>query len=104
MTARQLHRVESLWQNDDNPLLFPEWQDYALCRQMDPDLFFNEPGEPASTVEARRTCRMCPVRQLCLESALSFPDEDDLFGIFGGVGPRARKKLRADLNAQEAAA
>jgi WhiB family redox-sensing transcriptional regulator len=104
MTARQLHRVESLWQDNENPLLFPEWQEHALCRQMDPQLFFNEPGEPTSTAEARRACQMCPVRELCLEWTLSFSDDDDLFGIFGGVGPKARKKLRAELNTQEVAA
>lgn len=67
----------------------PAWQEQALCREVDPELFFVEIG-PA--IEARQVCSLCPVRDECLDWALTF--EADAHGIFGGVGPKARAQMR----------
>jgi WhiB family transcriptional regulator, redox-sensing transcriptional regulator len=77
------------------PLEAISWQKNALCREMDPELFFNDPEAPTSLDEARRACDLCPVRERCLDWALdSFNSDDDQHGIFGGVGPRVRENLR----------
>ena len=65
------------------------WQDFALCAQTDPDIFFPEKG--GSTREAKKVCQACPVRGECLEYALT---HDERFGIWGGLSERERRKLR----------
>ena len=66
-----------------------EWQDQALCAQTDPEAFFPEKG--GSTREAKRVCVGCEVRSECLEYAL---ENDERFGIWGGLSERERRKLK----------
>lgn len=56
-----------------------EWQERALCAGGDPAVWFPDQGEAAR--EAKRICRMCPVRQPCLEYALG---NNEKHGILGG--------------------
>ncbi|WP_283097759.1 WhiB family transcriptional regulator [Frankia sp. AgB32] len=66
-----------------------EWQERALCAQTDPEAFFPEKG--GSTREAKRICSGCEVRPECLEYAL---ENDERFGIWGGMSERERRKQR----------
>jgi WhiB family redox-sensing transcriptional regulator len=66
-----------------------DWQERALCAQVDPELFYPEKG--GSTAEAKSVCQRCEVREDCLQDAL---DHDDRFGIWGGLSERERRKLR----------
>ena len=72
--------------DDDNPLA---WQADSLCAQTDPEAFFPEKG--GSTREAKKICGSCEVRSSCLEYAL---ENDERFGIWGGLSERERRKLR----------
>ncbi|MFT4029384.1 MAG: WhiB family transcriptional regulator [Protaetiibacter sp.] len=72
--------------DDHNPLA---WQTDALCAQTDPEAFFPEKG--GSTRDAKRICTGCSVRAQCLEYAL---ENDERFGIWGGLSERERRKLR----------
>jgi len=65
------------------------WQGKALCAQTDPEAFFPEKG--GSTREAKRVCAKCEVRSECLEYALN---NDERFGIWGGMSERDRRRLR----------
>ena len=65
------------------------WQADALCAQTDPEAFFPEKG--GSTRDAKKVCSACPVKQQCLEYALS---NDERFGIWGGMSERERRRLR----------
>jgi WhiB family transcriptional regulator, redox-sensing transcriptional regulator len=65
-----------------------DWTSRSLCRQVDPELFFPEKG--GSTREAKRICRDCPVRAECLGFAL---ENNERFGIWGGLSERERRKL-----------
>ena len=65
------------------------WASEAKCLQADPDTFFPEKG--GSTREAKRICADCPVRSECLEHAL---EQDEKFGIWGGLSERERRKLK----------
>ena len=67
------------------------WQDSALCAQTDPEAFFPEKG--GSTREAKRVCRSCEVRAECLEYAL---ENDERFGIWGGLSERERRRLKRE--------
>ncbi|WP_127472808.1 WhiB family transcriptional regulator [Microbacterium sulfonylureivorans] len=71
---------------EDNPL---SWQTDALCSQTDPEAFFPEKG--GSTRDAKRVCGSCDVRGECLEYALQ---NDERFGIWGGLSERERRKLK----------
>ena len=66
------------------------WQDDAACLGMDPDLFFPEQGDDQGPAKA--ICAICPVREPCLEKALTPPFE--LFGIWGGSSERERRRMR----------
>ncbi len=65
------------------------WQEQALCAQTDPEAFFPEKG--GSTREAKKVCLSCEVRVDCLEYAL---EQDERFGIWGGLSERERRRLK----------
>ncbi|KRQ20607.1 transcription factor WhiB [Mycobacteroides chelonae] len=68
------------------------WQEAALCAQTDPDAFFPEKG--GSTREAKEMCERCEVKDPCLEYAL---DNDERFGIWGGLSERERRRLKRGI-------
>lgn len=67
----------------------PKWQESALCAQSDPEAWFPEKG--GSVKEAKRICGLCPVREECLQFAL---DNNERFGVYGGLSERERRKLQ----------
>ncbi len=69
------------------------WRDLALCAQVDPELFFPEKG--GSFRAAKRVCAGCEVRAECLQDAL---DRRELFGVWGGLSERERRKLARQPN------
>ena len=69
-----------------------QWQERALCAQTDPEAFFPEKG--GSTREAKRVCRSCEVRGECLEFAL---ENDERFGIWGGLSERERRRVKREV-------
>lgn len=75
----------------------PEWQDDALCLGFDPDLWFPEWPKPNEYSLARRICKLCPVREQCLEYALKI---DARHGMFGGLTPGERKNLKTQRSEQ----
>lgn len=79
-------RRRSEFDVDDNALA---WQADALCAQTDPEAFFPEKG--GSTRDAKKICTTCEVKAECLEYALQ---NDERFGIWGGLSERERRKLR----------
>lgn len=71
-----------------------DWVDEALCAQIGGDAWFPELGgasKPAQTV-----CGECPVRDECLNYAIRNNISD---GIWGGLSPNARTRLRNKDNA-----
>lgn len=66
-----------------------DWYSQALCPETDPDAFYPEKG--GSTAEAKKVCRGCPVRTQCLQWAL---DNDERFGVWGGLSDRERRRLK----------
>jgi WhiB family redox-sensing transcriptional regulator len=71
------------------------WVQRALCRQVDPELFFPD-SKGGSTREARNICRRCEVRAECLELALRYEhdlDRSHRFGVWGGLTAAHRNRL-----------
>jgi WhiB family redox-sensing transcriptional regulator len=74
--------------------LFPleadlSWHQKALCAQTDPEIFFPEKG--GSVREAKQVCQHCEVREQCLKYAI---ENDERFGIWGGMSERERSRIR----------
>ena len=69
-----------------------EWRRYALCigrHDEDPTFFFPEKG--SSTVRVKEFCAECPVKSDCILHAITV---NERFGIWGGMGERARRKVK----------
>ena len=66
------------------------WRERAACRGADLLVFF--PGRGESAEPARRICAACPVRQPCLDYAIS---HGIVHGIWGGLAERDRRGLRS---------
>ncbi|GHE52421.1 WhiB family transcriptional regulator [Streptomyces longispororuber] len=73
------------------------WQEQALCAQTGPEFFFPEPG--SSVREAKNICRLCDMRTACLAYAL---DNDERFGVWGGLSEKERQNLRREKAARRA--
>jgi len=71
------------------------WADRALCAEVDPALFF--PAKGGDARPAKRVCMACEVRAECLEYALAHSEDQydaGSFGIWGGLSPAQRQRLR----------
>lgn len=80
-----------------NPDEAAEWEEQALCRNIeDQTLFFPEHNN-RSPAKAKRMCARCPVQSQCLESALI---NDERFGIWGGMTEKERLTLREKARAE----
>lgn len=66
-----------------------DWAEKARCPETDPEAFFPEKG--GSTKEAKKVCQRCPVTKECLQYAL---DNDERFGVWGGLSERERRRLQ----------
>jgi WhiB family redox-sensing transcriptional regulator len=66
------------------------WRELAACRGTDLEVFFPERGGSAGP--ARQACAACPVRQPCLDYAIS---NRIVHGIWGGLTERERRALQS---------
>ena len=91
-----------------------DWMQQAACRGCATDLFFNELGDSQTFRDTLYVCNGgtrthkdgrtyttetkpgCPVKQQCLDYAMSFPTDQDQYGIFGGCTPNQRDLIRRD--------
>jgi WhiB family transcriptional regulator, redox-sensing transcriptional regulator len=72
-----------------------DWRLDAACAEVDPELFFPEPGQVPQAAAAKQVCAGCGVRGPCLLAALHGPQaRDDHSGIFAGTTARDRVRLR----------
>lgn len=78
-----------------SPVEDQSWREDALCRQVDPDLWFPDvAGDNGET--AKRICGLCPVQAECVEYALVAFERH---GIWGGKSARelARTRVRRGM-------
>ncbi|HEX4812660.1 MAG TPA: WhiB family transcriptional regulator [Nonomuraea sp.] len=74
-------------------MMMLDWTRQAACLDLDPELFFpiSMEGPSQSQVErAKAVCHDCPVREPCLEYALS---TRQAYGVWGGTDPVQRREL-----------
>ncbi len=68
------------------------WMMRAACAGIrDPDLFFPESTAESAYAPARDVCDRCPVAGDCLDYALAHGEN---FGVWGGLTPPERRRLR----------
>lgn len=81
-----------------------QWRAAAACQDEDTDLFFpvgvTGPAIP-QIAEAKAICEGCPVREECLEFAITANQE---FGVWGGTSEEERRILRRQWRASRQAA
>jgi len=65
------------------------WREEAVCKDMDPNLFFDPPNNRWSD-EVRLACSRCPAQLDCLNWAL----HNEEYGFWGGMGPEERTRAR----------
>lgn len=79
-----------VWEEDVN------WQDRALCRGANADLFFaphhveKKEDREAREAQAKAVCARCPVRRECLDFALAVREPH---GIWGGLNEIERRRV-----------
>jgi WhiB family redox-sensing transcriptional regulator len=64
------------------------WRQYARCLGADPELFYpasDEGGEAAKAI-----CAVCPVREPCLEHAITAREKQ---GVWGGLNEKERRRI-----------
>lgn len=72
----------------------PSWQSFAACRGIDTSIFFPERGHHKQLDLARRICSECPVKDECLEYAISkLPREQGDVGVWGGTSAKERRAI-----------
>jgi WhiB family redox-sensing transcriptional regulator len=72
-----------------------DWRLEAACREVDPELFFPDPGQAPQAAAAKAVCAGCAVRGPCLAAALHGPQaHQDHSGIFAGTTASQRVQLR----------
>lgn len=71
-----------------------EWRSLAYCLGKDTNLFYPEIGTKGAAEQTKNTktiCALCKVSAECLQSAIA---NDEQFGIWGGLTPKERTRVR----------
>lgn len=71
------------------------WQAYAVCAQIDPDLWHLPPQMGGQYTLAKSYCRTCPVRRQCLDAVLRVErglPASERRGVWGGMTAAERVK------------
>lgn len=75
------------------------WHVHAACLGVDTGLFFIDRSNTQRYKAAVSICRQCPVRAECLNDALTAERGLGVrlrYGVWGGLTPRQRTRLRGD--------
>jgi WhiB family redox-sensing transcriptional regulator len=65
------------------------WRERGRCKGADPEVFYPEDDEDEA-LEAKAICAICPVRETCLEHAMTVREK---IGVWGGYTARERRRL-----------
>ena len=65
------------------------WLEKGRCKGADPEIFYPDDDEDDG-IDAKVICAMCPVRETCLEHAITAREK---VGVWGGYTARERRRL-----------
>lgn len=66
------------------------WRNDAVCKDLDPNLFFPPASNVLMNKVAKNICRQCPVNNDCLLESLS---NQEPYGVWGGISEVERDAL-----------
>ncbi len=66
------------------------WRERGRCLGLDPEIFYPPEDDEAAAEPAKAICAVCPVREACLEHALTRREK---IGVWGGLTERERRRL-----------
>jgi WhiB family redox-sensing transcriptional regulator len=101
--ADHIEALTTLRNDLERQLDRPTWMELAECRGLDAELFYptsalpapHRPGSERLSRRATAICRRCEVQAECLTYAIN---NEERFGIWGGVTPRDRMTLERKAN------
>lgn len=64
------------------------WRQFARCLGADPELFY--PSSDDAAAAAKSICAVCPVREPCLDHAITAREKQ---GVWGGLTEKERRRL-----------
>lgn len=64
--------------------------DGPACASEDPEIFYPLPTDRKANLLALAVCKMCVIREECLEKALAYPE---FYGVWGGTTEIERRRL-----------
>jgi hypothetical protein len=74
------------------------WREYALCVGQPLEVFFASQTLAEDRWDAAKVvCKKCTVKKQCLKLVINLPEDDDRWGVFGGLSPADRRVLRDDI-------
>ena len=65
------------------------WREVGRCKGADPSVFFPEDDDDLAD-DAKAICDPCPVRETCLEHAITVREK---LGVWGGYTAKERRRL-----------
>jgi WhiB family redox-sensing transcriptional regulator len=71
-------------------LVSTHWRQHARCLGADPDVFYPSSDADEAADAAKAVCMVCPVREPCLEHAITAREKQ---GVWGGLTERERRRL-----------
>jgi WhiB family redox-sensing transcriptional regulator len=75
-----------------------EWRLEAYCKGKDTNLFYPEIGTKGAAEQTKTMksfCALCKVSAECLQTAIEY---DEQFGIWGGLTPKERSRVRREYS------
>jgi len=70
------------------------WREDALCEGQHLEVFFPTSLSEDRWDKAKEICTKCTVKKECLKLVINLPEDDDRWGVFGGLSPADRRVMR----------
>jgi WhiB family redox-sensing transcriptional regulator len=71
------------------------WREDALCVGQPLEVFFaSQTLAEDRWDKAKEICAKCTVKKQCLKLVINLPEDDDRWGVFGGLSPADRRVMR----------
>lgn len=78
------------------------WREDARCLGQPVDVFFPDMSMgDARWDRAKDVCKNCMVKRECLKLVIGLPEDDDRYGVFGGLSPNERRSKRHELKGRK---
>ena len=78
------------------------WREDALCVGQPLEVFFASQTLAEDRWDAAKAiCKQCPVKHECLQLVINLPEDDDRWGVFGGLSPADRRVKRGQMKGRK---